>query len=447
MRLFALLLLFTGPFISMAQTADEHVEIGSILFEHGKLDDAQNHFFQALQLDIHHCGAQMMLGGVMEEKGRYVEALQYLRACTPKAEDEALHAFFLGRALRENNKPLEAIDYFTKSITSPHSARLYSVTEIRYQRALTYHDLMQYENAIVDLNICMRMIDYNPKYYWLRAQCHLYTKAPDLAIADVNQALAHQPDQLTKSNVLMIRGDAFRQKGDSTTACADYIEAYNLGNIIAGYRASLCPGSPTYKKTLVSSPTKNETIEVSEEVPQKEEPQRTTLDPNQLTWDHLATETTTETPAKSGSCMTGHNVCSSVKEAIAAKKNEFESAKGAILDGEGTGSVIYLSNIRFPGARSSLIVEMTGFQTVLSVTFMDPSDSYDLDISYTDLVELTRGCIRLSGNTIRKEESDTTSHRFFLLTTEHPANDDYLQAKHGVMIEIRKEFGELVLAM
>ena len=425
------------------ETAAEHLEVGSVFFNYGEVQSAKNHFEAAHKLDPNNCEILTMLGGVETMHfHNHKKALEYLQKCKPNAEYLSTHEFFLGCALRETGAYSKAINAFNQSLNLFPRTQFYSVHEIRYQLGLTHRDMKNYSDAIASFTECIEKKPYDSRFYWARAETYLTMNQPDKSIADVNLGLQHYSNNLTKSNLYMVRGDAYRQKGDSTSACADYIEAIELGNIIAEFRASNCPDSPSFGKTLIKPSEQPVTSELN--VNTKE---RTTLDPSQLSWEHLASETPEKEVVKKGSCMSGIIGCESIQKAIPASREGFKNDLGTIIHGEGTESVIYNSKIEFPDAKEAIIVEMVGFNIGLHITYMKETDPYNLDESYADLVDIVRGCIQLSGNVILEEavsENDTT---FRLKSKDHPENDAYLQAKHGVHITISKDGGELTLSL
>ncbi len=59
--------------------ADAHVNLGKILLEQGRLDEAKEHFQAALKTEPHYPDAHRFLGAILVQQGRLAEAIVHLR--------------------------------------------------------------------------------------------------------------------------------------------------------------------------------------------------------------------------------------------------------------------------------------------------------------------------------------------------------------------------------
>jgi protein O-mannosyl-transferase len=176
-----------------------HTNLGKALMDAGRLQDAMDHFRQALLIKSDHIVAYNDLGTVLVQMGRVQEAMECYRKALSFKPDYTSALSNLGNALNEAGRPEEAIEYCEKAL------RL----EPRYQKA------------------------------WFNlGNSFLYTDRPWQAIVYYRQALELNPDYPEAHNNL---GNALNKVGRPTEAIEHfqmalrfmpgYAEAhFNLGN-------------------------------------------------------------------------------------------------------------------------------------------------------------------------------------------------------------------------
>lgn len=99
-------------------------------------DDARDAYRRALELDPHHAGAHVNLGRLLHEAGRLEDALAHYRLALAANPADATAAFDLGTALEDLGRTAEAIEAYRLAIRSDPAmadayfnlARLYEKT-------------------------------------------------------------------------------------------------------------------------------------------------------------------------------------------------------------------------------------------------------------------------------------------------------------------------------
>ena len=90
--------------------------IGTILIERGELDEAIEHFLQALRIKPDYVDAHINLAVVLDKQGRTAEAIEhYLQALRIKPDYEKVH-FNLALALDKQGRTAEAIEHYLQAL-------------------------------------------------------------------------------------------------------------------------------------------------------------------------------------------------------------------------------------------------------------------------------------------------------------------------------------------
>jgi Tfp pilus assembly protein PilF len=93
-----------------------YYNLGSVLQDQGKLDDAINHYQQAIRLKSDHALARVNLGIALSEQGRTDEAISYLQQALQIVPDFAEAHNNLGIALGMQNRFSEAVSHYQQAI-------------------------------------------------------------------------------------------------------------------------------------------------------------------------------------------------------------------------------------------------------------------------------------------------------------------------------------------
>jgi len=113
-----------------------------------------------------------------------------------------------------------SIQDFTKAISlDPYNAEYY------FNRAVVYRDNNFYEEAIEDLNHAISLDPYNAMYYTERGNLYGYYDQIDRAIADYSRAIRLEPNYV---HAYYWRAMAYQQKGDYDRSIADCNQIINL---------------------------------------------------------------------------------------------------------------------------------------------------------------------------------------------------------------------------
>jgi tetratricopeptide (TPR) repeat protein len=96
--------------------AQAHVNLGDALLQKGMVDDALLHFQHALQIDPSNAPAHVNLGGILLQRGKVDDAItQFQKALQIRPGFAEAHAR-LGNALRQKGRAQEAIAQFQQSL-------------------------------------------------------------------------------------------------------------------------------------------------------------------------------------------------------------------------------------------------------------------------------------------------------------------------------------------
>jgi len=128
-------------------------EIGKILRDEGKFDEAKKEFEKALQLKPNYLDAQIQLALILESEGNYQEAISKLEGIVARNPNSVEALFQLGRVYYNNNRIDEAIPFFQQAISifPNHSNSLYSLG-LAYQKKGQKEEALKMFEKVLDLN-------------------------------------------------------------------------------------------------------------------------------------------------------------------------------------------------------------------------------------------------------------------------------------------------------
>jgi len=187
-----------------------HNNLGTVLLQKGKVDDAIVHFRKALEIKADHADAQANLGSALLQKGELDEAIaQYLKALEIKP-DYALVHYDLGNALLVKGQVDEAIAHYEKAL----------VIKPDYAEVCNNLGIVLFQKGEVDqaIGYYQKALEINPRYLEARANLAwaLATSPQTPILKAVGVKLAEQANQLTNGanpRVLRILAAAYAQTG------------------------------------------------------------------------------------------------------------------------------------------------------------------------------------------------------------------------------------------
>jgi tetratricopeptide (TPR) repeat protein len=163
-----------------------HINLGSVLFDEGKTEEAISHFSEAIRI---------MPNLVLSYDKR-------------------------GVAYAKSDRNQQAIEDFNKAIhLRPDYADAY------YNRGTLYQKVGQYQSAIDDLSEAIRLKPDNLHAYFNRSEAYIYLGRYQPAIDDLNKIIRLDPTSFDAYNN---RGFIYIKLGRYQQAVEDYSEAINL---------------------------------------------------------------------------------------------------------------------------------------------------------------------------------------------------------------------------
>jgi tetratricopeptide (TPR) repeat protein len=197
-----------------------HNNLGNILCQKGQMDEAINHFLQALEIKPAFAGAHNNLGNVLVQKGRLEEAIaQYQKALEIKPDyvDADIN---IGITLLRKGRVDEAITYYQDALQiKPDSANAcYNLGNALLQKG----DL---DEAIARYQTALQISPDNAKAHNNLGNALLQKGRVDEATAHFQKALQINP---ASAGACYNLGNALLQKGDLDEAIAQYQRALQI---------------------------------------------------------------------------------------------------------------------------------------------------------------------------------------------------------------------------
>jgi tetratricopeptide (TPR) repeat protein len=211
---------------------DAHNNLGVIYLDQKKLDEAEQAFARAVEIDPEFKTGYMNLGVVYDRKNQLERALEMYKIVLQKYPDYPLGIINLGIGYRRLNRLDEAMEQFQKAVkVKPDYANAWS--EIGYIYLLKN----QYPDAIKNYLVSLK---YDPKYRYTLANlgyCYAQTGDNANAVKYLRQAHDFHPDYAWPAGYL---GWMYRNKlNDATSARFWYGEAAKRDPNNADYRKNL----------------------------------------------------------------------------------------------------------------------------------------------------------------------------------------------------------------
>jgi Tfp pilus assembly protein PilF len=138
-----------------------------------------------------------------------------------------------GLAYQDKNDLDHAIADFGQAIDRWHLRNVASKRDYLSHRAVAYRDRGDLALSIVDYDAAIRLVPHDTNLFYNRGLLFLAINDPDRAIADYSHAIAHfdadEHSLADKRNYLTARAEAYRAKGESQLALADFDEINAIG--------------------------------------------------------------------------------------------------------------------------------------------------------------------------------------------------------------------------
>ncbi|MBM3600879.1 MAG: tetratricopeptide repeat protein [Alphaproteobacteria bacterium] len=165
-----------------------HHQLGLILSERGKLDEACWHFEAAINLQPYNANAQMALAVALERMGDLARA-EFLYRSVIAVDRRASQALInLGVILQKQERHLEALEIYRQAEQLPHQAVLHS------NLGALYRSLRRYEDARASYAVALKREPNNVSFLYNFGNLLKELGDLDGAAANYRRALAIAPD-------------------------------------------------------------------------------------------------------------------------------------------------------------------------------------------------------------------------------------------------------------
>jgi tetratricopeptide (TPR) repeat protein len=197
-----------------------HNNLGTVLIERGRLDEAKAHFERVLAMDPEHAMAHYNLGGVLRQQGQVDEAQAQFERAVDIAPGNAEAQLNLAELQADKGQLAEATAHFQRALElEPENAEAHSAVGLALLRQ------GQLDQALSHLQ---RAVEIRPAF----AEAHgnlarALSQKGELgaAIAQLERAIELEPDQPEGYNNL---ANLLRQQGRLAEAVAHYQKALEL---------------------------------------------------------------------------------------------------------------------------------------------------------------------------------------------------------------------------
>jgi len=197
-----------------------HNNLGDVLFQKGRVDEAITHFQQTLQISPNYKDTHYNLATALMQKGRVDEAITQYREALQLKPDHADAHVNLGNALRQMGREEEAIIQYQKALQiTPESANAHNnLGIVLSQKGRADEAITQFQKA---LQIKPDSADVHNNL----GSVLLQNEKVDEAIPQLQMALQIKPDDAQAHYNL---GIAFFQKGTMDEAITQFQRALQL---------------------------------------------------------------------------------------------------------------------------------------------------------------------------------------------------------------------------
>jgi tetratricopeptide (TPR) repeat protein len=211
-----------------------HNNLGTVLLERGKVDEAAVHFHRALEIEPDHAMAHYNLGGVFRQKGQLDAAMAQFQSAVQLEPSHAMAHYNLGELYVQKGQLDDAIVHFQSALQSkPEAAEIHNALGLALLRK------GRVSGALAHLQKAVEMKPRDAEAHNNLARALSQKGELDEAIVHLQIALELSPDQAETHNNL---ANVLRQKGQLNDAIEQYQRAlemrpnyalahYNLGEV------------------------------------------------------------------------------------------------------------------------------------------------------------------------------------------------------------------------
>jgi protein O-mannosyl-transferase len=212
-----------------------HNNLGTVLMEHGQLEEAKAQFQSVLALDPDHALAHYNLGGVLRQQGEVEQAIAQFQRSVEIAPGYAKAQLNLGELQAGRGQLDEAISHFQSALAlQPDDAEAQSSVGLALLRK------GQVDSALPHLELAVALEPVSAEAHGNLARALSQKGLLDAAIAQLERAIELEPKQPEAYNNL---ASLLRQQGRLGEAVAQYQKAleirpsyamahYNLGEVL-----------------------------------------------------------------------------------------------------------------------------------------------------------------------------------------------------------------------
>jgi len=198
-----------------------HNNLGIVLFNDGKIDEALHHYTQSLRIMKDNAIPYTNRGILLTRTGHYLNAVADFNEAIRLKPDYVQAYNGRGNAYFSLGQYDRAVENYHDAIRlQPDYAQAYN------NRGVACYRLGQYHNAVADYSTAIRLrTDYFEAFY-NRGNAYYELGQYQLAVADYDQAIHLNPDYAHAYNN---RGNAHLSLGNKTAGCRDVKEACTKG--------------------------------------------------------------------------------------------------------------------------------------------------------------------------------------------------------------------------
>jgi Flp pilus assembly protein TadD, contains TPR repeats len=199
-----------------------HVAFGLALFNEGKMEEAIDHYNQAIRITPDYSLPYNNRGNAYVKSGQYQHAIEDYNEAIRLKKDYAEAYNNRGTSYDKLGQYQRAIEDYTEAIRlQPDFAPGY------INRGLAYANLGQYQRAIEDYNEAIRLNPNHAEAYYNWGFAYLKLGQYQRAIEEFNKAINLKQDYAKAYNN---RGVAYLLQGSNELGCSDARKACALGN-------------------------------------------------------------------------------------------------------------------------------------------------------------------------------------------------------------------------